>query len=521
MQNTMLDSTISNSLQLFADKGFKIRVIMRCSEPWFVAKDVASCIEHKDVTTMCRVCRDKDKVVVNYAELKHSADLAECFSEQQSPNLTLISESGLYRILAKCNLPKCEPFESWVFDEVLPSIRKTGSSTITKQKRGDGLHIQSPQAVIQSGSGMTNKPLHNRSNTMQNTMLDSTISCIPSTEIQVYEDYLDAPPISGVYVFEVEKGIVKCGMSGNVKKRFRNLVDIKKHREASLHGRAAVLPVDSERLKRVESAFFSLLSGNVEGTELFKISFERALKALRRLYENNPPSMFHLTDEEKAEENLKQLKAEKVLKNALGLDVSVIRQKHAYYRACNEISISGIFSSFLELFPESVDKLSYERIRNEYRHYLHLVWILLSPKVWEEDFGRLQLDEVTAGRIGALALRLNHVVFSYKDVLNSSAHPRHLVYHAANLVLLLEDIRTLFSELVEVDEKCDGKYPDWVLHQFKEVRDSADYFILYLLSRFTVTCAYHEQDVSRWRENLHLMGERLHELFKEEMRTVG
>ena len=51
------------------------------------------------VTTICRVCRDKDKVVVNYAELKHSADLAECFSEQQSPNLTLISEYGLYRIL--------------------------------------------------------------------------------------------------------------------------------------------------------------------------------------------------------------------------------------------------------------------------------------------------------------------------------------------------------------------------------------------------------------------------------------
>ena len=126
MQAEMLDSIVSKSIQLFADKGFKVRVIMRCSDPWFVAKDVATCIEHKDVTTMCRVCRDKDKVVVNYAELKHSADLAECFSEQQSPNLTLISESGLYRILAKCNLPKCEPFENWVFDEVLPSIRKTG-----------------------------------------------------------------------------------------------------------------------------------------------------------------------------------------------------------------------------------------------------------------------------------------------------------------------------------------------------------------------------------------------------------
>ena len=148
MQNTMLDSTISNSLQLFADKGFKIRVIMRCSEPWFVAKDVATCIEHKDVTTMCRVCRDKDKVVVNYAELKHSADLAECFSEQQSPNLTLISESGLYRILAKCNLPKCEPFESWVFDEVLPSIRKTGSYGTSKISRKDQLFL----AIIHSES---------------------------------------------------------------------------------------------------------------------------------------------------------------------------------------------------------------------------------------------------------------------------------------------------------------------------------------------------------------------------------
>ena len=148
MQNTMLDSTISNSLQLFADKGFKIRVIMRCSEPWFVAKDVATCIEHKDVTTMCRVCRDKDKVVVNYAELKHSADLAECFSEQQSPNLTLISESGLYRILAKCNLPKCEPFESWVFEEVLPSIRKTGSYGTSKISRKDQLFL----AIIHSES---------------------------------------------------------------------------------------------------------------------------------------------------------------------------------------------------------------------------------------------------------------------------------------------------------------------------------------------------------------------------------
>lgn len=354
---------------------------------------------------------------------------------------------------------------------------------------------------------------------MTTEYFDNCSSVLSSTEIRVYKDYEDAHPISGVYIFEVEKGFVKCGMSGNVEKRFGQLVEIKKHREASLHGRAAILPVDRERLKRAEEAFFALLSGNVEGTELFKISFERALKALRRLYENNPPSMFHLTDEEKAEKELRKQKAEKATKKSSEpWDIALIRNRYAHDRVCDEINFSRFFSVILEAFPESVDKLSYERIKNEYRHYLHLVWILLSPKVWEEDFGRLQLDEVTAGRIGALALRLNHVVFSYKDVLNSSARPRHLVYHAANLVLLLEDIKTLFSELVEVDEKYEGKYPDWVLRQFKEARDTSDYLLRYLVSRFAVTCAYPDMDVSLYREDLHSMGKRLHELFKEEMK---
>lgn len=121
MQNTKLDTTISNSLQLFQNTEWKIRVVMRDGEPWFVAKDVADCIEHSNVTKMCELCRDKDKFVVRPSDLT-SNDLLDVKNREY----TLISESGLYRILAKCNLPKCEPFESWVFDEVLPSIRKTG-----------------------------------------------------------------------------------------------------------------------------------------------------------------------------------------------------------------------------------------------------------------------------------------------------------------------------------------------------------------------------------------------------------
>ena len=131
MQNTMLYSTISqnpqelsnasSAIKLFENPLFKVRVVMRCAEPWFVAKDVATCIDHSDTSAMCKLCRDKDKVVVRANDLT-SDDL----SDVKNREYTLISESGLYRILAKCSLPKCEPFESWVFDEVLPSIRKTG-----------------------------------------------------------------------------------------------------------------------------------------------------------------------------------------------------------------------------------------------------------------------------------------------------------------------------------------------------------------------------------------------------------
>ena len=53
----------------------------------------------------CKLCRDKDKAVVRPSDLT-SDDL----SDVKNREYTLISESGLYRILAKCNLPKCEPW---------------------------------------------------------------------------------------------------------------------------------------------------------------------------------------------------------------------------------------------------------------------------------------------------------------------------------------------------------------------------------------------------------------------------
>ncbi|AQS08350.1 phage antirepressor protein KilAC domain protein [Clostridium saccharobutylicum] len=44
----------------------------------------------------------------------------------QNVEMSLIPEGDIYRMVAKSELPGAEKFESWIFDEVLPCIRKTG-----------------------------------------------------------------------------------------------------------------------------------------------------------------------------------------------------------------------------------------------------------------------------------------------------------------------------------------------------------------------------------------------------------
>ncbi len=47
--------------------------------------------------------------------------------------LTWIYEPDMYRLITKSKLPAAEKFEKWVFEEVLPSIRKTGGYNVPNQ----------------------------------------------------------------------------------------------------------------------------------------------------------------------------------------------------------------------------------------------------------------------------------------------------------------------------------------------------------------------------------------------------
>lgn len=51
--------------------------------------------------------------------------------------LTYIDEGNVYRLITHSKLPNAERFEAWVFDEILPTIRKTGSYIIPERNLED------------------------------------------------------------------------------------------------------------------------------------------------------------------------------------------------------------------------------------------------------------------------------------------------------------------------------------------------------------------------------------------------
>ena len=82
----------------------------------FCGKDVAAALGYSNTKdAIKRHCR---------WGVKH--DLPHPQSPSKTIEMTFIPESDVYRLVAHSRLPSAEKFESWVFDEVLPSIRQTG-----------------------------------------------------------------------------------------------------------------------------------------------------------------------------------------------------------------------------------------------------------------------------------------------------------------------------------------------------------------------------------------------------------
>jgi len=105
-----------NELQIFKSEKFgEIQILIENGREYFPATEVAKILGYSNPQ---KAVRDhcKEKGCTNRSVLTKGGKQEKKF----------IDEGNLYRLITKSNLPQAEVFESWVFDEVLPSIRKTG-----------------------------------------------------------------------------------------------------------------------------------------------------------------------------------------------------------------------------------------------------------------------------------------------------------------------------------------------------------------------------------------------------------
>lgn len=104
-----------NELQIFNSGEFgEIRTIEIDGKPYFVGTDVAKALGYNNPRdAVSRHCK---------GVVKHDTPTSSGIQ-----SMSYINEGDLYRLIMKSKLPSAEKFESWVMDEVLPTIRKTGS----------------------------------------------------------------------------------------------------------------------------------------------------------------------------------------------------------------------------------------------------------------------------------------------------------------------------------------------------------------------------------------------------------
>ena len=113
-----------NELQIFQNPQFgEIRTITEDGVTLFCGSDVAKALGYKRPNdAIAAHCRGTVKRRIGV----QTGTKADGTPAVQQVEMNFIPEGDIYRLAARSELPGADAFERWIFDEVLPSIRKHG-----------------------------------------------------------------------------------------------------------------------------------------------------------------------------------------------------------------------------------------------------------------------------------------------------------------------------------------------------------------------------------------------------------
>lgn len=160
----------------------ELGILLIDGKEYFPATQCAKIIGHQNPERAVRkYCKEVTKMVTP--------------TDGGSQEINYIPEGDLYRLIVRSKLPAAEKFESWVFDEVLPSIRKHGAymtpETIKKV-------MLTPDFIISLAGELKNEQEKNKKLTLELESKDEEISTLKpkATYCDLVLSCTNAVPIS-------------------------------------------------------------------------------------------------------------------------------------------------------------------------------------------------------------------------------------------------------------------------------------------------------------------------------------
>lgn len=110
---------MDTALQIFNFQEQQVRIVIIDGNPWFVIADACKVLEIQNVSQATDRL-DQDGVCLT--------EVIDSLGRKQKA--AAANEPNLYRLIFRSDKPQAKAFQDWIYEEVLPSIRKTGSYSV-------------------------------------------------------------------------------------------------------------------------------------------------------------------------------------------------------------------------------------------------------------------------------------------------------------------------------------------------------------------------------------------------------
>lgn len=119
---------MGSDMQIFKNEQFgEVRMIEENGKPLFCGSDVARALGY---------ARPND-AIVDHCRCTVKRRIPHPQSPDKEIEMAFIPEGDVYRLIVRSKLPSADKFERWVFDEVIPSIRKNGGYIAGQETMSD------------------------------------------------------------------------------------------------------------------------------------------------------------------------------------------------------------------------------------------------------------------------------------------------------------------------------------------------------------------------------------------------